>query len=86
MKIELPPEAVQELIEAVVARVLAELEPVERSEYVTPKVAARFLGCKPQRIYDLVTAGKLSKYSEGGRTLLLREEVRGLVTCERGRR
>ncbi len=83
--IELPPEAMQELIEAVVARVLAELEP-SSSEYVTPAEAADLLRCGRQRIYDLTSAGRLSRYAEGGRTLLRREEVRGLVACDRRRR
>ena len=83
MKIELSDETVQQLVAEVARRVVAELEPSERSEYVTPAEAADLLRCGRQRIYDLTSAGRLSRYSEGGRTLLLREEVQGLVTCDR---
>jgi hypothetical protein len=45
--------------------------------------AADLLRCKRQRIDDLLSAGRLTRFKEGGRTLVARVEVEALVTAER---
>ena len=45
------------------------------SKYVTVDEAAELYRCKPQRIYELVSARRLTSVKEGGRTLLLRAEL-----------
>jgi excisionase family DNA binding protein len=45
--------------------------------------AAELLRCKRQRIDDLLSAGRLSRFKEGGRTLVSRAEVEALVSAER---
>lgn len=77
----LPPEVVDEIVGLAAARVLAEMRVI--AELVTPAEAAELLRCNRQRIYDLISAGKLSRYGEGGRTLLRRDEVLGLVQLHR---
>jgi excisionase family DNA binding protein len=49
---------------------------------MTVDEAAEFLRCRPKRIYDLRTSGRLARYSEGGRALVLRAEVERLVVDE----
>jgi excisionase family DNA binding protein len=59
-----------------------ELEENPPSPYMTVDEAAEFLRCRPKRIYDLRTSGRLARYSEGGRALVLRAEVERLVVDE----
>ena len=53
--------------------------------YCTVPEAAEILRAKRQRVDDLLSAGKLTRYKDGGRTLLLRAEVERYV-AESGRR
>ena len=46
---------------------------------LTVKQAAALIGAKPQRIYDLLSQRRLTRYKEGGRTLVSREELEALV-------
>lgn len=51
-----------------------------KSKYVTPLEAAQeILGCKRQRVYELLRSGRLTRYQDEGRVLLLREEVEDYV-------
>lgn len=59
---------------------------VDDSPYMTTEQAAAFLCCSRQRVHDLLGQGKLSRYKEGRRTLLLREELDRLVQLDRRRR
>ena len=74
--------AIRELIAGEVERRLGESDrpPVapSASRFVTVEEAAGLLRCKPQRVYDLLSQRRLSRVKEGGRTLLLRDEVEGL--------
>lgn len=82
IRFELPEAVVDAIVERVVAvfeerAALRDAEPV--SEYMTPKQAAELLCCARQRIDDLLSQRRLSRFKEGGRTLLLRAEVLALV-------
>ena len=84
MKVEIPDAVVEELVERVVVRVLAELPQVEpASPYMTTEQAAAYLACSRQRVHDLLSSGKLSRHKEGARTLVLRAELEALVSRER---
>jgi excisionase family DNA binding protein len=83
VQVMLPDECLEELSQSVAKLVLAGLYPNEDSPYFTVDQAARYLGCRPQRIHDLTSCGRLSRYKEGGRTLVLRSEVDALVRLER---
>ena len=81
----------EELIEAIVERVRAILaltspDPRSASPYLTTEEAAAYLRCKRQRIHDLLTAGRLSRFKDGRRTLVLRAEIEELVELDRRRR
>jgi excisionase family DNA binding protein len=93
IRIELPPELLDSIIERVAELVIARLEggkPGSRSDYLTVPEAADFLRCKPQRIYDLLSARRLTRYKDGGRVLVSRAELeahlRGERALTRGRR
>jgi excisionase family DNA binding protein len=45
------------------------------SPYLNVDEAAEYLRCDRQRIYDLLSARRLSKKKDGSRVLLLREEL-----------
>jgi excisionase family DNA binding protein len=63
------------------------LEPATEppSPYLTTAEAAEYLRAKPQRVHDLLSAGRLTRFKEGGRTLVLRAELEALVKAERSR-
>jgi excisionase family DNA binding protein len=83
-RIQLPDDAVHDLVELVAARVLERLgEPPPPSPFVTTGEAARYLACSRQRVFDLLSASKLSRFKEGTRTLLLRSELEALVQLQR---
>ena len=66
MKIELTDETLQQLVEAVVARVRAELEPSEqRQEWLSVESAARYLDVGVERVRKLAAGRDLPYYQEG---------------------
>lgn len=87
-------EQIEARVTEAIERALSQREQAERSPYMTTGEAAEFLRCSRQRIYDLISQGRLSRFKEGGtpenpragRTLVLRSEVEALVETERLRR
>lgn len=79
VSVDLPDAIIDELVEQVAARVLGRLERPEPSAYLSVPEAAAFLRARPQRVYDLLSAGKLTRFKDGARTLVLRAEVETLV-------
>lgn len=77
--------------ELVVPLVLVELRRGETRraceiEYLTSAEAAERLRAKPQRIYDLVSAGRLRRYKDGARVLIKRADLEDyLATVPRER-
>jgi excisionase family DNA binding protein len=62
--------------------VLARLDsnaPSSTSPYLTVGEAADLLRSRRQRVYDLLSSGRLTRFKDGGRTLVLRVEVEALV-------
>ena len=76
-------ETLAAIADHVAAAIRAEFEAKDDSPYLSVNEAALFLRCKRQRIYDLLSIGRLSRVKEAGRTLVLRSEVEALVTVER---
>lgn len=68
-----------ELVEAIAERaaqlVLARLKPASRSPYMTIPEAAEYARCRRQRIDDLLSSGRLTRYKDGRRTLVSRAEL-----------
>lgn len=64
-------------VEALATRVAELLGPLgeQRDEWLDVKGAAEHLKCKPQRVYDLSSAGRIPVHREGGRLLFSRSEL-----------
>ena len=45
------------------------------NRFLTPAEAADYLRCSRQRIYDLCSMGALSRFRDGSRVLVAREEI-----------
>lgn len=56
------------------------------SPFMTIEEAAAYLRCKPQRIYDLVWTGRISRHKDGSRVLIRRDELAAYVRCTNPRR
>jgi excisionase family DNA binding protein len=73
-------ESLDAFIEQVAELVFERLAKTEPSPpYMTTMEAADYLRAKPQRVHDLLSARKLTRFKDGGRTLVLRAEVESLV-------
>lgn len=83
LEFRVPDELVETIAQraAQLARQL-ELDANPPSPYLTVEEAAEFLRCKPKRIYDLRSSGRLGRFNEGGRALVLRSELECLVVEE----
>jgi excisionase family DNA binding protein len=77
-RIDLPEDALGE-IAARVAAILAAQQRPALHRWMTIEEAAEHARCKPQRIYDLRSGGRLSKTGDGGRALVDREELDRLI-------
>lgn len=77
IELTLTPAVLDELIERVAAIVLERLpgtvEPA--STYLTVAEAADYLRAKPQRVYDLLSARRLTRHKDGSRVLVARAEL-----------
>ena len=64
----IPPEVIEELTAAILARVLAEVGTAQRSEspYMTVEEAAAYMRATLQRVRRLRSQGVLSKHGDGG--------------------
>lgn len=78
LRIDLPPEVIDALVEQVAALVLerlAEQPPPDRSEYLTVAEAAEVLRSSRQRVYDLLSSERLTRHRDGSRVLVSRAEL-----------
>jgi excisionase family DNA binding protein len=76
----------EELIRAIAVQVADELErrgftvsAEATSPYLTVAQAADYIAAKPQRLYDLISAGRLTPARDGARVLLTREQLDAYV-------
>jgi excisionase family DNA binding protein len=67
-------EALEAIVRRVVRAELAERLPPP-SPYMTVPEAAEYLRCSRQRVDDLLSAGRLERVKDGGRTLVRRRDV-----------
>lgn len=87
----LPANLLDELVEAVaeraaeivLERMALESQPApETSLFLSVREAADLIRAKPQRIYDLVSSGRLARHKEGTRVLVRRADLEALVAVE----
>jgi excisionase family DNA binding protein len=74
--LHLSPEELAELAERV-AQIVLERQPAPAapSPYLSVNEAAEFLRAPRSRVYDLVSAGRLTRYKDGARVLVSRAEL-----------
>lgn len=78
----------EELAERIAERLAEKLEErrwatrQESCELLSVQEAAEVLRCKPQRVYDLRSAGRLPRTTEGGRAVVRRTDLEQLVAEE----
>src|SRR3954447_14480229 len=78
-QIDLPDDALGE-IAARVAEILAAQQRPAQHRWMTIEEAAEYARCKPQRVYDLRSSGRLRKTGDGpGRGLVDRDELDRLI-------
>lgn len=84
LTIELPVEWI-ESIASTAARMARDADDAcAGSPYLTVGEAAEYMRCGRQRIYDLLSAGRLTRRKDGARVLLRRDEIdRYLVSEDR---
>ena len=56
-----------------------------RTEYLSVREASDFLRCDRQRVYDLLSAGRLTRHKDGSRVLIRRTELEAHVANGQGR-
>jgi excisionase family DNA binding protein len=82
----LPAEAVEAIARQAAELVLERLELSSSgrpaSPWLTVSEAAELLRCKPQRIYDLRSSGRLSGDGDGDRALIRRDELERYIAGE----
>ncbi len=76
----------EDLVERVAERLVQKLEErgvrslvPDEGELLSVPEAAAVLRCKPQRLYDLRSAGRLPRTTEGGRAVVRRSDLERLV-------
>lgn len=87
--VTVPPELVEAIAELVEERVLERLEADRRdsvSPYLTPVEAAELLRAGRQRVYDLLSSGRLRRYKDGARVLVSRDELEAYLDGDGSRR
>jgi len=87
LALSLPDSLIEEVARRAAVLVLDTLETHREKEspYMTIPEAAAYLRCKGrQRVDDLLSARRLTRYKDGGRTLVLRAELKALVVARTG--
>lgn len=82
MTIVLPVDVVAAI--AAEAAALVEVQPASVSPYMTVPEAADYLRCSRQRVYDLLSAGRLTRHKDGRRVLVFRAEADALLAGSSG--
>jgi excisionase family DNA binding protein len=64
-----------ELVDEIAGRVLDLIGARAQTPYMSVDEAADYMRCKPQRVYDLLSARRLTRLKDGSRVLVKREEI-----------
>jgi excisionase family DNA binding protein len=82
LTLTLPHSTIDLIVHHVAEIVLAQLSERAQAEspYMTIPEAATYLRCKRQRIDDLLSARRLTRYKDGSRTLIARAELEAHLT------
>jgi excisionase family DNA binding protein len=83
LAIPLPQQLVDEIARKVADLISDQHAPAP--DYLTPAEAADYLRCKPQRIYDLTSQGRLRARKDGSRSLFKRSDLDAYLAGEASR-
>ncbi len=88
LALEIPDETLEAIAQraaAIAVEALGELvaDGREWGEYLRPADAARYMGVSRQRVYDLVSSGRLPRFKDGSTTLVRRVDVDAYLAGER---
>jgi excisionase family DNA binding protein len=76
LSLDVGPDALEQIASRAAELVLERLEMVSNApEFLSVPEAAELLRCKPQRIHELTSAGRLQRFKDGSRVLLRRSEI-----------
>jgi excisionase family DNA binding protein len=76
VQVHLPPEAVEAIAQRAAELVLAQLPPpAPAATYLNVEEAAYVLRSNRQRVYDLLSSGRLHRVKDGTRVLVARAEL-----------
>src|SRR3954451_8903034 len=67
LTVAVPPEWVEAIARRAASIVEERSSAVRESPYLSVAEAAAYLRAKPQRVYDLLSAGRLNRYKDGSR-------------------
>jgi hypothetical protein len=82
--IELPDEFVVAIAKCAAEIAVEQLRVEPEPEFMTPAEAAAFIRAKPQRIYDLFSDGRLTRFGTSHARLVSRAELVAYVENSRG--
>ncbi|MBA3914896.1 MAG: helix-turn-helix domain-containing protein [Acidobacteriales bacterium] len=73
-------DAIEEALLPRIREIVAdELKKEPQSKFVDVNEAAEILRCRPQRIYNHASEGKLRRFKDGSRVLFARKDVENLI-------
>lgn len=78
---EVPPFLIEQIAQRAAA-ILADQAP-DSTPYSTVEEAARYLSCKPKRVYDLCSQRRIDFVKDGSRTLLRRVDLDAYLESSR---
>jgi excisionase family DNA binding protein len=86
IRIELTDEIVEQIAAQAASLVLSRLERGQTSTntYLTVAEAADVLRAKPQRVYDLLSSRRLTRFRDGARVLVSRSELDAYLSPDNG--
>lgn len=86
LTLSVPDELVEQIVERAAVIALERLRAegaAAPSPYLTVAEAAEYVRAKPQRIYDLLSKRRLTRFKDGRRTLVSRAEMNAYLAGER---
>lgn len=75
LRLDVPPDLVEAIAERSAEIVLERQGTTESMPYMTVDEAAKYMRCRPKRIYDLTSQRRLPFIKDGSRTLLRRVDL-----------
>jgi excisionase family DNA binding protein len=86
IEIIVPAESLDALAIAIADRLAPPVPAQGASDFLTVAEAAEFLRAKPQRVYDLLSDGRLTRYRDGRRVLIARDELHAYLRADEATR